>query len=97
MTQGVQGVQVVVESDQTSQIPYSGPDQFANTNQNGLFSASFFLGFTADSSGAVTHTYMADCKVSYWFQGRTYTWDAGVTVASGKDYTLPDVSLDQFQ
>jgi len=97
MTQGVSGVEIIVESDLTSENPYSGPDQFSSTDHDGNFSVSFYLGHTIATDGTITHTYIADCRVSYWFQGHTYTWDGGVTVASGKEYTLPNVHLGQFQ
>jgi hypothetical protein len=97
MTQGVRDVAVVVESDIESQIPYSGPDQFAWTDSDGCFSVSFYLGHENESTGEITHTYIADCAVSYWYHGHFFAWDGGVTVASGKVYTLPNIHLGQFE
>ena len=97
MTQGLQNVAIVVESDIESQIPYSGPDQFAWTDSDGYYSVSFYLGHENQTSGTVAHTYIADCAVSYWYQGHAFIWDGGVTVASGKTYVLPYVHLGQFQ
>jgi hypothetical protein len=97
MTQGVSGVEIIVESDLGSETPYTGPDQFGNTDHDGNFSVSFYLGHTVATDGTITHTYIADCKVSYWYQGHSFSWDSGITVASGKDYILPNVHLGQFQ
>lgn len=97
MTTGVEGVAIVVESDRASESPYNGPDQFAWTGSDGRFSVSFYLGHTVAASGVVTHNYIADCAVSYWYHGRLFSWTGGVTVASGKEYTLPDVHLGQFE
>lgn len=97
MTQGVEDVEVLVESDIESQMPYEGPDQFAWTDEHGYFSVSFYMGHTSSGSGVVEHTYVADCRVSYWYRGRMFDWVSGVTVGSGKEYSLPDVHLGQFQ
>ena len=97
MTVGVEGVGIIVESDLTSEVPYTGPDQFTWTESDGRFSVSFYLGHDVQSSGTITHHYIADCAVSYWYRGRSFAWTGGVTVASGKDYSLPNVHLGQFE
>jgi hypothetical protein len=97
MTQGARDVQIIVESDLESQNPYTGPDQFAWTNDDGHFTVSFYLGHELEMEGGLTHNYIADCRVSYWYEGHMYDWVGGVTVASGKDYILPNVHLGQFQ
>ena len=97
MAQGVSGVRVIVESDIESEVPYSGPDQFGWTDNNGHFSISFYLGHENVAGNVVEHTYIADCAVSYWHQGHFFAWTGGVTVASGKEYTLPNVHLGQFE
>jgi hypothetical protein len=97
MTLGVEGVAIIVEADQASEQPFTGPDQFAWTGSDGSFSVSFYLGHDVQSSGTITHHYIADCAVSYWYRGRSFAWTTGVTVASGEDYTLPNVHLGQFE
>jgi len=97
MTVGVEGVAIIVEADMASEQPFTGPDQFTWTNSDGNFSVSFYLGHDVASSGTITHHYIADCAVSYWYHGRSFAWTTGVTVASGEDYTLPNVHLGQFE
>lgn len=96
MTQGVSGVAVVVESDEESQSPYNGPDQFAWTDSDGYFEVSFYLGHSFEGT-ELTHFYIADCAVSYWYNGQNFAWSGGVTVASGKTFHLPNVHLGQFE
>ena len=97
MTVGVEGVAIIVEADPTSELPFTGPDQFTWTGQDGSFSVSFYLGHDVESSGVITHHYIADCAVSYWYHGRSFAWTGGVTVGSGEDYSLPNVHLGQFE
>ena len=97
MSAGVEGVAIVVEADVESMNPYTGPDQFAWTESDGSFSVSFYLGHANETTELVTHTYIADCAVSYWYLGHSFAWATGVTVASGKEYMLPNVHLGQFE
>ena len=96
LTHGVSGVAVVVESDEESQSPYNGPDQFAWTDSDGYFEVSFYLGHSFEGT-ELTHVYIADCAVSYWYNGHSFAWTGGVTTASGKTFHLPNVHLGQFE
>lgn len=96
MTTGVAGVAVVVESDEESEAPYNGPDQFAWTDADGYFEVSFYLGHEFEGT-EVAHNYIADCAVSYWHSGKSFAWTGGVTVAIGKTFHLPNVHLGLFE
>jgi hypothetical protein len=85
-TRGVEGVQVILESDQNAPNPYQGPDRWVTSNRDGYFEKSVFLG---NSNGQ--YVYVADLSVQYFWHGKSFAWNGGVTVGPGSVFTLPSV------
>ena len=95
LSTGVEGVQVIIESDPQSENPYEGPDRWTVSGSNGHFEGAVFLGnHMAEGQG---YNYLGDLSVAYFYQGRTFRWSGGVTVSPGSDFTLPAVDLTMFQ
>ncbi|MDD5087238.1 MAG: hypothetical protein PHI18_00370 [bacterium] len=90
-TGGVEGVQVVFESDPDAQNPYEGPDRWVVSDGNGHFQGNVFLG---NKEGE--YHYVADLSVGYFWKGKTFSWEGGVTVGPGSHFTLPAVDTTMF-
>jgi hypothetical protein len=90
-TQGISGVQVVIESDQDSDTPYTGPDRWTNTDARGHFEGAVFLGHAADG-----YTYLGDLSVQYFYNNKHFSWTGGITVSPGSTFTLPAVDTTMF-
>lgn len=90
-TQGVAGVQVIIEADPESETPYEGPDRWCVSDAAGRFEGAVFLG-AKDGS----YNYVADLSVSYFYNNRMFSWQGGITVSPGSQFTLPPVDLSMF-
>jgi hypothetical protein len=88
---GLEGVQVIIESDQTSDKPYEGPDRWTTTDNRGHYEGAVFLG---NKDG--DYNYVADLTVGYFYQGRSFSWKGGITVGPGSVFTLPPVDASMF-
>lgn len=91
-TQGVPGVQVVIESDPESETPYEGPDRWCVSDNTGHFQGAVFLG-----SKDGNYNYVADLSVSYFYGNMVFAWNGGITVSPGSNFTLPPVDLSMFR
>lgn len=94
-TQGVPGVQVVIESDPNSENPYIGPDRWAESNPQGYFEKSVFLGRNPDDPDH--YMFVADLSVGYFWRDKSFRWSGGVTVGAGSHFTLPSIDTTMFQ
>ncbi len=92
-TQGIPGVQVILESDPSADNPYEGPDRWTSTNGQGYFQGSVFLGRNAETG---SYHYVADMSVAYFYENKTFRWSGGITVGPGSDFTLPPVDTTMF-
>ena len=88
---GVEGVQVIAESDPQAQHPYQGPDRWFSTNRDGHFEGWVFLG---NENGA--YNYVADLRVAYYWHNKILDWTGGVSVGPGSVFTLPSVDTTLF-
>lgn len=88
---GVEGVQVILESDPDAQNPYEGPDRWVVSDGNGHFKGNVFLG---NQSGE--YNYVADMSVGYFWKNKSFSWQGGVTVSPGSHFTLPPVDTTMF-
>lgn len=87
-TVGLPGVQVVVEADRSADNPYTGPDRWFTTDQNGYFEGFIFLGYDREDT---TYSYLGDLDVAYFAGQWTFRWGGGITVSPGSVFTLPPV------
>ncbi|MFZ5433663.1 MAG: hypothetical protein ACOZB3_07820 [Calditrichota bacterium] len=90
-TQGLEGVQVILESDPAADNPYEGPDKWVTTDANGYFECNVFLGNTEGE-----YNYLADMSAGYFWQNQTFAWDGGITVSPGSHFTCPAVDASMF-
>ena len=90
-SRGIEGVQVIIESDPESENPYEGPDRWTVTDASGRFEGAVFLGH---SNGE--YNYIADLSVGYFWHGKSFSWTGGITVAPGAVFTLPPVDTTMF-
>jgi hypothetical protein len=88
---GVEGVQVICESDPQAQHPYQGADRWFTTNGDGHFEGWVFLG-----SENGQYNYLADLRVAYFWHNKILDWKGGVTVGPGSVFTLPAVDTTLF-
>ncbi|MFH1010487.1 MAG: hypothetical protein V1784_04535 [bacterium] len=94
---GVAGVAVLLESDQESDEAYTGPDRWFYTDKNGHFEGSLFLGSERNATtGKETYRYVADVAISYYYEGKYFSWSGGATVQAGGNFICPSVNLTQF-
>ena len=93
-----ESIQVWIEGDLTSTIPYAGPDIDGYTDKNGLFSIPIYLGHTED---ATTHNY----EYKYYVDVRVfvigsatlmYDFGGGITLGRGKEFRLFPIALSWF-
>lgn len=90
-TRGVEGVQVIFESDPDAQNPYEGPDRWVVSDASGHFKGNVFLGNQSDE-----YNYVADMSVGYFWKNKSFSWQGGVTVSPGSHFTLPPVDTTMF-
>ncbi|MBU0509528.1 hypothetical protein KKH27_11930 [bacterium] len=90
-TRGVEGVQVILESDPDADNPYEGPDRWVTTDANGYFEGHVFLG---NQSGE--YNYIADLSAGYFWRSKAFSWGGGITVSPGSHFTLPPVDTTMF-
>jgi hypothetical protein len=90
-SRGVEGVQVILESDQTSQSPYKGPDRWTVTDASGHFEGAVFLG-----NDGTSYNYLGDMAVGYFWKDKGFRWTGGISVGPGSVFTLPAVDTTMF-
>jgi hypothetical protein len=90
-TQGVPGVQVILEGDPTAQTPYLGPDRWTVTDPSGHFEGAVFLG-----NDGTNYIYLGDMAVGYFWKDKFFKWTGGVSVSPGSVFTLPPVDTSMF-
>ncbi|MBM3324325.1 MAG: hypothetical protein FJY66_01520 [Calditrichaeota bacterium] len=96
-SQGVAGVTVLLESDEQSDNAYTGPDRWFYTDENGHFEGSLYLGSERNpTTGKETYRYLADVAISYYYDGKYFSWSGGATVQAGGNFICPSVNLTQF-
>ncbi|RPH95068.1 hypothetical protein EHM69_05600 [candidate division KSB1 bacterium] len=88
---GVEGVQVILESDPDADNPYEGPDRWTTTDRNGHFEGAVFLGNKESE-----YVYIADLTVGYFWHGKSFSWSGGISVSPGSVFTLPPVDTSMF-
>jgi hypothetical protein len=88
---GVEGVQIIIEADPDADVPYEGPDRWTVTDGSGHFEGAVFLG---NHSG--DYVYVGDLIVGYFWHGKTFSWNGGITVSPGSMFTLPPVDTTMF-
>lgn len=100
-----ESVQVWVESDFTSQVPYRGPDIDGYTDANGLYTIPIYLGHTKvkDANGNIVgyeYTDYADVRVFalHFLVPDTLIYDFGgsITLGRGREFRLPPIALPWF-
>ncbi|MDI6839943.1 MAG: hypothetical protein QMD71_03660 [bacterium] len=92
----VESVQVFVEPDIASAIPYRGPDIIGYTDSTGLFSIPVYLGHTQCGS-SYEYVYYADVRVLCVYKGgKYYDYGGGITLARGKEFRLWPIALMWF-
>lgn len=92
---GVEGVQIIIESDPGADNPYEGPDRWFVSEANGHFEGAVFLGNQRAEGGG--YNYVADVSVAYFHRGQSFSWSGGITVGPGSTFTLPAVDLTMFR
>ncbi len=106
-TDPAEGVQVWVEGDITSQVPYGGPDVMGYTDENGVYRIPVYLGhdygqFTGDiyeeltsEFPGYTHVYYADVRVFTVYRGGWfYDFGGGITLRAGEEFVLWPICLE---
>lgn len=94
----VESVQVWIEGDINSSVPYQGPDIQGYTNSEGLFSVPVYLGQTLSDNSITGYDFVeyADVRVFAVFKGNIFDFGGGLTVARGKDSRLFPIALTWF-
>lgn len=96
----IESVQVWVESDITSKVPYTGPDIMGYTDSLGRFEIPVYLGHRPikDYSGFVTgyeYVYYADVRVWCAYKGTLlHDFGGGITLEAGKRFELYPVCME---
>jgi len=89
-----ESVQVWVEGDCDSEVPYNGPDIMGYTDSLGRFEIPIYLGHTPimDYDGLITgyeYVYYADVRVWCVYKGGLfYNFGGGITLEAGKEFEL---------
>lgn len=92
----VESVQIWVESDIESSIPYNGPDIYGYTDANGYYEIPVYLGHTYCPTG-YDYVYSADVQVWYISKsGLYFSWGGGITLKRGGEFRLPTICLEDF-
>ena len=92
----VESVEVFVESDITSSVPYCGPDIISYTDSTGLFSIPVYLGHTYYPGTGYNYVYYADIRVLCMYKGVSYDFGGGITLGRGKEFRLWTICLKWF-
>ncbi|MDD2890410.1 MAG: hypothetical protein PHE49_07205 [bacterium] len=98
----VAGVQVWVESDPESKVPYKGADIQTYTNSKGEFADTIFLGQEADVNNITGYKYIeyADVRLFMLYKNAAgytiFDIGGGLTLGMGKTLELPPVALTWF-
>jgi len=92
----VESVEVFVESDISSSIPYCGPDIIGYTDSTGLFSIPVYLGHTYCQETGYNYVYYADVRVLCVYKGVSYDFGGGITLSRGKEFKLWTICLKWF-
>jgi len=91
-TDPVESVQVWVESDEESGVPYIGPDIMAYTDSLGKFRIPVYLGHTY--ADGYDYRYYVDVRVfcikGAWF----YDFGGGITLKAGEEFKLYPICLE---
>ncbi|MCK4595467.1 hypothetical protein KAT73_01700 [candidate division WOR-3 bacterium] len=108
-TDPAESVQVWVESDEMSGVPYIGPDVMGYTDSEGIYRIPIYLGHTYGTfSGDVynelsedftgyTYKYYADVRVFCLYKGGWfYDFGGGLTLKAGEEFILFPVCLDWY-
>jgi len=95
----VESVQVWVESDCGSDVPYQGPDIDGYTDSNGFYNIPIYLGHRAvkDCAGNITgyeYVYFADVRVFVVYKGLFYDFKGGITLGRAREFRLFPIALD---
>lgn len=90
---GVRGVKVILESDVDSENPYSGPDRWFETDENGYFEGYMFLGSNPDNGD---YYYVADFLIQYFYNDQPVgVATGGITLSPGSTFTMPPRYVNQ--
>lgn len=93
-TDPVESVQVWVESDVESDIPYTGPDIKGYTDSHGRFSIPVYLGHTYSDLTGYTYVYYADVRVFCVKGGWFYDFGGGISLKAGEEFKLFPICLE---
>lgn len=93
-TDPVESVQVWVESDISSAVPYVGPDVMGYTDSEGIFSIPLYLGHTYCSLTGYSYVYYADVRVFCIYGGWFYDFGGGITLKEGEEFKLFPTCLE---
>ncbi len=93
-----ESVQVWIESDITSPLPYAGPDIDGYSDSTGFYSIPIYLGHTAVKAcgGDIVgyeYTYFADARVFVLYKGFIYDFGGGITLGRGREFRLFPISI----
>jgi hypothetical protein len=95
-----ESVQVWIEGDCESEIPYAGPDVMGYTDSLGRFEIPIYLGHTLikDSDGSITgyeYVYYADVRVWCVYKGGLfYDFGGGITLEAGEVFELFPICIE---
>lgn len=105
-TDPAESVQVWVEGDEGSAVPYRGADIMGYTDSDGVYRIPVYLGHTYgrfsgdvyDDPGAFsgyTYVYYADVRVFCVYKGGwSYDFGGGITLRSGEEFVLWPICLE---
>ncbi|MBK6767055.1 MAG: hypothetical protein IPG71_12370 [bacterium] len=88
---GVEGVQVIIEGSQNADDPYTGPDRWCSSNEDGYYEGWIFLGSDPETGG---YDYVGDCSVQWFYQGIQLDSVSGVTLSPGSHFTMPPLFIN---
>jgi hypothetical protein len=94
-TNPVESVQVWVESDENSAVPYTGPVIMGYTDSLGRFSIPIYLGHTYCDLTGYTYLYYADVRVFCIYKGGwSYDFGGGLTLKAGEEFKLFPICME---
>lgn len=88
---GVQGVRIIIESDNEAETPYLGPDRWFETDENGYYEAFIFLGSDPESG---EYLYIGDARIGYFYGDQSYGGSGGITLSPGSHFLMPPMYLN---
>lgn len=84
---GVANVKIIIESDVNSDNPYTGPDRWFETDENGYFEGFMYLGTNPDNG---EYYYVADFAIQYYHNDAPVgVPSGGITLSPGSVFTMP--------